>query len=218
MIGEIQIWSEIGQYKGIVNFIVCVYANYQFIQFTCSVVSDSLWPHESQRTMPPCPSPTPGVHSDSRPSSQSIYYFRPNSPFSSCSAIPGWTPQAFVLYNKYDIQYYPSREHRRKTTGGRGFSSWFLNAVFCFDSSYPTGQMGNYFVICSLQPYLLQGSLNHFPKCVPSWVFSFSSIVVCRVPLHLHSYSPVVALQLLILNFPFWITMWFLSPNWTRQI
>ena len=34
MIGEIQIWSEIGQYKGIVNFIVCVYANYQFIQFS----------------------------------------------------------------------------------------------------------------------------------------------------------------------------------------
>ena len=33
-------------------------------------MSDSLWPHESQHTRPPCPSPTPGVHSDSRPSSQ----------------------------------------------------------------------------------------------------------------------------------------------------
>ena len=30
---------------------------------------DSLWPHESQHARPPCPSPTPGVHSDSRPSS-----------------------------------------------------------------------------------------------------------------------------------------------------
>ena len=29
-----------------------------------------LWPHESQHARPPCPSPTPGVHSDSRPSSQ----------------------------------------------------------------------------------------------------------------------------------------------------
>ena len=33
-------------------------------------MSDSLGPHELQHTRPPCPSPTPGVHSDSRPSSQ----------------------------------------------------------------------------------------------------------------------------------------------------
>ena len=37
------------------------------VQFSRSVVSDSLWPHESQHARPPCPSPTPGVHSDSRP-------------------------------------------------------------------------------------------------------------------------------------------------------
>ena len=40
------------------------------VQFSCSVVSDSWQPHESQHARPPCPSPTPGVHSDSRPSSQ----------------------------------------------------------------------------------------------------------------------------------------------------
>ena len=40
------------------------------VQFSCSVMSDSLRPHESQHTRPPCPSPPPGVHSDSRPSSQ----------------------------------------------------------------------------------------------------------------------------------------------------
>ena len=39
------------------------------VQFSCSVVSDSLQPHESQHARTPCPSPTPGVHSDSRPSS-----------------------------------------------------------------------------------------------------------------------------------------------------
>ena len=33
------------------------------VQFSRSVVSDSLWPHESQHARPPCPSPTPGVHS-----------------------------------------------------------------------------------------------------------------------------------------------------------
>ena len=38
------------------------------VQFNRSVMSDSLWPHESQHVRPPCPSPTPGVHSDSRPS------------------------------------------------------------------------------------------------------------------------------------------------------
>ena len=40
------------------------------VQFSRSVVSDSLPPHDSQHTRPPCPSPTPGVHSDSGPSSQ----------------------------------------------------------------------------------------------------------------------------------------------------
>ena len=40
------------------------------VQFSRSVVSDSLQPHESQHARPPCPSPAPGVHSDSRPSSQ----------------------------------------------------------------------------------------------------------------------------------------------------
>ena len=38
-------------------------------QFSCSVMSDSLWPHESQHAGPPFPSPTPGVHSNSCPSS-----------------------------------------------------------------------------------------------------------------------------------------------------
>ena len=39
------------------------------VQFSRSVVSDSLWPHESQDARPPCPSPTPGVHPNSCPSS-----------------------------------------------------------------------------------------------------------------------------------------------------
>ena len=40
------------------------------VQFSCSVMSDSLWPHGLQHTRPPCPSPTPGVHSNSCPSSR----------------------------------------------------------------------------------------------------------------------------------------------------
>ena len=56
------------------------------VQFSRSVVSDSLWPHESQQARPPCPSPTPGVHSNSCPSSQWCHPAISSSvvPFSSC--------------------------------------------------------------------------------------------------------------------------------------
>ena len=56
------------------------------VQFSRSVVSNSLWPRESQHTRPPSPSPTPGVHSDSRPSSQWCHPAISSSvvPFSSC--------------------------------------------------------------------------------------------------------------------------------------
>ena len=43
------------------------------VQFSCSVVPDSLRPRESQHASPPCPSPTPRVHSDSHPSSQGCH-------------------------------------------------------------------------------------------------------------------------------------------------
>ena len=55
-------------------------------QISRSVVSDSLRPRESQHARPPCPSPTPGVHSDWRPSSQWCHPAISSSviPFSSC--------------------------------------------------------------------------------------------------------------------------------------
>ena len=55
-------------------------------QVSHSVVSDSLWPHESKHSRPPCPSPTPGVHSDSCPSSQWCHPAISSSvvPFCSC--------------------------------------------------------------------------------------------------------------------------------------
>ena len=57
------------------------------VQFSRSVMSDSLRPHVLQHARPPCPSPTPGVHSDSRPSSQWCHPAISSSviPFSSCS-------------------------------------------------------------------------------------------------------------------------------------
>ena len=50
--------------------ILSLYTVISSVQFSRSVMSDSLRPHESQYVKPPCPSPTPGVHSDSRPSNQ----------------------------------------------------------------------------------------------------------------------------------------------------
>ena len=46
------------------NFNCVSISSVSSVQFSCSVVFDSLQPHESQHARPPCPSPTPGVHSD----------------------------------------------------------------------------------------------------------------------------------------------------------
>ena len=61
---------------------LCVYS----VQFSRSVVSDSLRPHELQHARPPCPSPTPGVYSNSCPSSWWCHPAISSSvvPFSSC--------------------------------------------------------------------------------------------------------------------------------------
>ena len=56
------------------------------VQFSRSVVSDSLWPHGLQHSRPPCPSPTPGVHPNPCPLSQWCHPTISSSvsPFSSC--------------------------------------------------------------------------------------------------------------------------------------
>ena len=68
------------------------------MQFSCSVVSDSLWPHGLQHTRPSCPSPTPGVHSDSRPLSRWCHPTISSSviPFSSC-------PQSFPASRSFQM-------------------------------------------------------------------------------------------------------------------
>ena len=56
------------------------------VQFSHSIVSDSLQPHQLQHARPPCPSPTPGVHSNPCPLSQWCHPTISSSvvPFSSC--------------------------------------------------------------------------------------------------------------------------------------
>ena len=70
------------------SFQICFSSSrFQSVQFSRSVVSDSLWPHGLQCTRPPCPSSSPGVYSDSCPSSRWCHPAISSSviPFSSCS-------------------------------------------------------------------------------------------------------------------------------------
>ena len=68
------------------------------VQFSLSVVSDSLWPHGLQHARSPCPSPTLGVYSNSRLSSQWCHPTIPSSvvPFSSC-------PQSFPASGSFPV-------------------------------------------------------------------------------------------------------------------
>ena len=91
------------------------------VQFSCSVMSDSLRPHELRHARPPCPSQTPRVHSDSRPSSQWCHLAISSSvvPFSSClQSLPAsesfpvsqlfpWGGQS----TSFSFSIIPSKEH-----------------------------------------------------------------------------------------------------------
>ena len=63
-----------------------LFCSFTSVQFSCSVMSNSFQLYESQHTRPPCPSPTPGIHPNSRPSSQWCHPAISSSvvPFSSC--------------------------------------------------------------------------------------------------------------------------------------
>ena len=84
-------------------------------------MSDSLRPHESQYVMPPCPSPTPRVHSDSRPSSQWCHPAISSSvvPFSSCpQSLPAsvFSNESTLCmrwpkYWSFSFNIIPSKEH-----------------------------------------------------------------------------------------------------------
>ena len=69
------------------------------VQFSRSVVSDSLRPHELQHARPPCPSPTPGVYPNPCPSSQRCHPAISSSviPFSSC-------PQSLPVFSNESTQ------------------------------------------------------------------------------------------------------------------
>ena len=68
------------------------------VQFSCSVVSNSLWPHELQHARPPCPSPTAGVYPNPCPLCRWCHPTTSSSviPFSSC-------PQSFPASGSFPV-------------------------------------------------------------------------------------------------------------------
>ena len=81
------------------------------VQFSCSVMSDSLRPHEPQQARPPCPSPTPGVHPKPCPLSQWCH------PTISSSVIPFSHPQSFPASGAFQMS-------QLFTSGGQSIGSF----------------------------------------------------------------------------------------------
>ena len=78
--------------------------NFSSVQFSHSVVSDTLRPHELQHTRPPCPSPTPGVYPNSCPLSRWCH------PTISSSVIP--SPPALNLSQHQGLFKWVSSSHQ----------------------------------------------------------------------------------------------------------
>ena len=111
------------------------------VQFSRSVVSDSLWPHESQHPRPPCPSATTEVHSDSCLSSQWCHPTISSSvvPFSSCPQSP---PSIRVFSNEstlrmgwpkywsFSFSIIPSKEIPGLISFRMDWFQWESNQVF----------------------------------------------------------------------------------------
>ena len=84
-------------------------------QFSCLVVSDSFWLHESQHARPPCPSPTPGVYPNSSPSNQWCH------PAISSSVVPcSSCPQSFSASGSFPMS-------QLFTSGGQSIGSFSFN-------------------------------------------------------------------------------------------
>ena len=138
------------------------------VQFSLSVMSGSLRPHESQHTRTPCPSPTPGVHSDSRPSSQWCH------PAISSSVIPSspapnpsqhqslfqwvnsshkviWNPMVShvlkVRIDRYSASFFPKKSQGWISLQSKGLSRVFSNTTVQkhqFFSAQPSSQSNSH--------------------------------------------------------------------------
>ena len=100
----------------VIESIICI----QGVQFSCSVTSDSLQPHGLQHARPLCPSPTPGVYSNSCPSSQWCHPTISSSviPFSSC-------PQSFPASGSFQVSHIQGSLHFKKMMVVGNLPGWW---------------------------------------------------------------------------------------------
>ena len=99
------------------------------VQLSCSVVSNSLRPHESQHTRPPCPSPTPGVYPNSCPLSRWCHPAISSSvvPFSSC-------PQSLPASGSFLMsQFFPSGGKELEFQLQHQSFQWISRTDFLYD-------------------------------------------------------------------------------------
>ena len=73
---------------------------FRSVQFSCSVLSDSLRPHESQHARPPCPSSTPRAYSNACPLNQWCH------PAISSSVVPFSCPQSFPALGSFPMSQF----------------------------------------------------------------------------------------------------------------
>ena len=102
------------------------------VQFSCSIMSDSLWPHELQHTRPPCPSPAPRVYPNSCPLSQWCHLTISSSVilFSSCL-------QSFPTSGSFQMS-------QPFTSGGQNTRVWASTSVLPMNTQdwFPLGWTG----------------------------------------------------------------------------
>ena len=106
------------------------YYNDSIVQFSCSVMSNSLWLHEPQHARPPCPSPTPGVCPNPCPLSR---WCHPTIlsyviPFSSC-------PQSFPASGSFQMS-------QLFASGGQGIELHHQSFQWIFRVEFPWGLTG----------------------------------------------------------------------------
>ena len=81
------------------------------VQFSCSVVSDSLRPHEAQQTRPPCPTPTPEVHHQLLKSTHTDVHWV-NDAIQPCHLLSSPSPPALNLSQHQGLFQWVSSSHQ----------------------------------------------------------------------------------------------------------
>ena len=147
-------------------------------------MSDSLWPHKSQHAMPPCPSPTPGVYSNSCPSSRWRHAAISSSvvPFSSCpQSLPasGSSPmiQLFARggqsIGSFSFSISPSSEHpglisfRRDWLDLLAVQGTLKSLLQHHSSKASIFRHSAFFIVQLLHPYMTTGKTIALTRCEP---------------------------------------------------